>query len=111
MTGPETFFGVKIATFVIALVGGVVSVLVEFRNHDIFTATSSVVAGVFMAIVATEPSLDLLRQLNWFTVHESWGYALAAGYGITGRNLVMYLKRASQDPIKTFKAVWPWGKK
>ncbi|MCZ4273317.1 hypothetical protein [Maritalea porphyrae] len=111
MTGPETFFGIKIATLLTAAAGAVISVLLELRTHDLLTATGSILAGVFIAIVATDPTIDALRQYEHLSVSESWGYAIAAAYGITGRNLIIFLKRSSKDPIATVKAVWPWGKK
>ena len=111
MTGPETFLGIKITAWIFAIGGAALSVLVEWRKHDFFTATGSIVAGVFMAVVATDPTLDVLSRHDWVTVSEGWDNAVSAGYGIMGRNLIIYLKSASVDPIKTIKSVWPWGKK
>ncbi len=58
MTGPETIFGLKVATLISSGVAAVISVALDWRSHDIFTAVGSIIAGVFVATVATELTLS-----------------------------------------------------
>lgn len=107
MTGPETIFGLKVATLVSSGIAAVISVALDWKSHDLLTAIGSIVAGVFVATVATELTLDL------FGASEnpgSWGYAVAAGYGITGRNLILWLKQASKNPPKLISEIFGIGK-
>lgn len=107
MTGPETIFGLKVATLVSSGIAAVISVALDWKSQDFLTAIGSIVAGVFVATVATELTLEL------FGASEnpgSWGYAVAAGYGITGRNLILWLKQASQNPPQLFKDLFGIGK-
>lgn len=107
MTGPETIFGLKTATLVSSGVAALLSVALEWRSHSPLTAIVSIVAGVFVATVATEITLDLLGvSAN----PGSWGYAVAAAYGITGRNLILWLKQASANPPQLIKDIFGIGK-
>ena len=92
MTGPETIFGVKVATIIASFIGAAVSVLVEFRSHDFLTALGAIMAGVFIAVIASDMTVE------FFELSDSWRNGVAGIYGITGRNLVMWVRRISQDP-------------
>lgn len=92
--------GLKVATLVAATLAAVVTVLLEIRNHDWLTAIGSIVAGVFAAVVCTDPTIDLL------SLPESWTSAIAAAYGITGRNLIIWLRRISNDPAAFLRDFW-----
>ncbi len=92
MTGPESIFGIKIATLIAGFVGSVISVVVDFRNHDFPTALGAVFAGVFIAVILTEPTIEFSG------LSKTFGHAVAGIYGIAGRNLVMWVRKASQDP-------------
>jgi hypothetical protein len=82
-------------------------VALDWRSHDFLTAIGSIIAGVFVATVATELTLDLLGVTQ---NAGSWGYAVAAAYGITGRNLILWLRRASQNPPKLIRDLFSAGK-
>ncbi|MBP1862160.1 hypothetical protein [Rhizobium herbae] len=101
MTGPETVFGVKIATMISASIAAVISVAIEWRSHDRVTAIGSIVAGVFVAAVATEATLEFLGVANSGT----WSHAVAGLYGITGRNLIIWARRASNDPPEFIRTI------
>ncbi|MCW5711278.1 hypothetical protein [Shinella sp.] len=108
MTDPETtIFGLKLATLVSSSVAAVISVALEWRSLDFLTAVGSIVAGVFTAMIATELTLDLLGVAE---NPGSWGYAVAAAYGITGRNLILWLKQASSNPPQLIKDFFGIGK-
>lgn len=107
MTGPETFFGMKIATLVSSAIASGISVLLEYRNHTIVTAVGSVVAGVFVATVATDLTLELFDLNN---ASSSWNHAVAAAYGITGRNLIIWLRQVANDPPEIIRSILGLGK-
>lgn len=107
MTGPETILGLKVATLVSSGIAAVISVALDWKSHDLFTAIGSIIAGVFVATVATELTLSLVGVVE---NPGSWGYAVAAGYGITGRNLILWLKQASKNPPKLIRDFFGLGK-
>lgn len=92
--------GVKLATMVTAAIAAVITVAFEIRNHSLLTALGSILAGVFVAVVFTDPTID------FFNLPESWGQAIAAAYGITGRNLIIWLRRVSSDPAAFIRDFW-----
>ncbi len=96
--------GLKLATLASATIAAVISVALDIRNHDLLTAIGAVVAGVFVATVATDPTLQFLG------LTDGWSQAVAAAYGITGRNLIIWIKRAANDPPATWREFWR-GKK
>lgn len=99
MTGPETILGIKVATLIASFAGAVASIVVDFRNHDFLTALGAIFAGVFIAAIASEPTVE------FFKLSGSWGDGIAGIYGITGRNLVMWLRKASQDPTSIVSSI------
>lgn len=92
--------GVKVATMVTAAIAAVLTVAFEIRNHSFLTAIGSILAGVFVAVVFTDVTMEFLA------VPESWGQAIAAAYGITGRNLIIWLRRVSADPAAFIRDFW-----
>ncbi len=60
LTGPETILGVKAATLISSCIAAVISVALDWRSHDLLTAIGSIIAGVFVATIATELTLDLI---------------------------------------------------
>lgn len=107
MTGPETIFGLKVATLISSGLAAVITVILDWRSHDLLTAVGSIIAGVFVATVATDLTLEVLG------VSEnpgSWGYAIAATYGITGRNLILWMKSSSSNPPRLIRDLLGLGK-
>jgi len=105
MTGPETVFGLKVATLASSAIAAALSVAIEWRSHDWLTAIGSVAAGMFVAAVATEATLEFFAASSSGT----WGHAVAAAYGITGRNLIIWLRRVSNDPpefLRSLLGIW-----
>ena len=107
MTGPETIFGLKVATLLSSCVAALISVILDWRAHNFLTAVGSIAAGVFVGVVATDLTLELLGAAE---NPGSWGYAVSAAYGITGRNLILWLKRASENPPQLIKDIFGIGK-
>jgi len=100
MTGPdETILGIKVATFIASFTGAVISVVVDFRSHDFLTALGAIFAGVFIAVIASDATVE------FFNLSGTWGNGIAGIYGITGRNLVMWLRKASQDPTSIVSSI------
>jgi hypothetical protein len=100
MTPPETILGLKVATLISSGVAAVVSVALDWRSYDPITAVASVFAGMFVAVVGTELTLSLIGATD---NPGSWGYAVAGVYGISGCNVIRWLKRASVDPPQLLK--------
>ena len=99
MTGPESIFGIKIATIIAGFIGAVISIVVDYRSHDFLTAIGSLIAGVFIAAIATNITIE------YFSLSEVWGNGIAGFLGITGRNLIVFFIRASRDPANTISII------
>ncbi len=104
MSGVE-FFGIKLATIVTAFIGAILSIGVDLKSHTKLTAFGSLLAGVFIAAIATEPTIE------FFNLSITWGHAVAGIYGISGRNLVVWISRASKNPEGIVSAILKLGKK
>jgi FtsH-binding integral membrane protein len=105
MTGPETVLGIKLATLIAAFTGAVVSIVVDFRTHDFWTALGAVIAGVFIAAIASAPTVE------FFSLSDTWANGVAGLYGIAGRNLVMWIRNAARDPASIISsAIKGWRK-
>lgn len=109
MTDPDalTVMGLKVATLISSAAAAVLSVAVEWRKHDPLTALGSVLAGVFVANVATEATIDLLELAD---KGGTWGYTIAAFYGISGRNIIIWVRNASNDPTSFIRTILGLGK-
>lgn len=107
MTGPETIFGLKVATLVSSGIAAAISVALEWKSHSPVTAIGVFVAGVFVATVATDLTLSIVGVAE---NPGTWGYAIAATYGITGRNIILWLKQASKNPPKLISDFFGIGK-
>lgn len=88
-----TMLAAKSSTIVAASVGAVISILLNLRDHSFLTATISLIAGVFVAYVATEPVIVL------FGLNDTAGNAVAGALGVAGRNLIIWLRESSKDPV------------
>ena len=99
MTGPETILGVKYATLIASFIGAVISITVDLRHHSAMTVVGSLLAGVFIAAIATAATIE------FFELSATWGYAVAGFYGISGRNWVIWISRASKDPAGIIAAL------
>lgn len=99
------FFGVKLATLVAAFVAALLSVVVDLKSHSPLTAFGSLVCGVFIAAIATTPVIE------FFELSATWEHATAAIFGISGRNLIVAISRASKNPENVIFAFFRIGKK
>lgn len=64
--------------------------------------------GFMAALVFGEPVRELLAM------SEGWAYGMAGILAMTGRNLAVFIMRASRDPtgtIKTMLDIWRGGRK
>lgn len=104
MSGFE-ILGVKLATIITAFIGAVLSIGIDIKSHTVLTAFGSLIAGVFIAAIATEPTIE------FFDLSVTWGHAVAGVYGISGRNLVISISRASKNPEGIISAILKLGKK
>lgn len=104
MSGIE-FFGIKLATLFAAAVGALLSVGIDIKSHTYLTACGAVFSGVFIAYVATVPTIEFLG------LSENWESVVPAIYGIVGRNLIVWISRVSKNPEGIISAVLKLGKK
>lgn len=88
------YLGIKASTLLFAIIAGLISVLIDWRKHTALTAILAVIAGALMAVVATDPIVAL------FKLSGEWSNAIAAVLGISGRNLVVFISKASKDPLE-----------
>lgn len=110
MTDPDTLtvMGLKVATLISSAAAAVLSVAVEWRKHDALTAVGSILAGIFVATVATEATIDFLDMAD---KSGTWSHTIAAVYGITGRNIIIWARNASSDPTSFIRQILGLGKK
>lgn len=99
------FFGVKLATLGAAFIAAFLSVAVDLKSHSPLTAIGSLLCGVFIAAVATSPVIE------FFELSATWEHATAAIFGISGRNLIVSVSRASKNPQNVIVAFFKIGKK
>jgi len=88
------YLGIKASTLLFAIIAGLISVLLDWKRHTAITAVLAIVAGALMAVVGTEPIVST------FHLSGEWGNAVAAVLGISGRNLVVWISKASKDPLE-----------
>ena len=98
MTGPE-IFGIKIVTIVLGFIGAVISVIGEIRKYDFITAIGAISAGVFVAVIASGATIE------YFELTDAWGNGVAGLYGVIGRNLLIWLRRAAQNPPEAISSI------
>ncbi len=88
-----TMLAAKSSTIIAAAVGAILSILLNLRDHSFLTAIVSLAAGVFVAYVATEP------LIVWLGLNDTAGNAVAGALGVAGRNLIIWLRESSKDPV------------
>lgn len=86
--------GLKASTVIFSTLVAVVAVLLDYRKHSFWTAILAVVAGVVVAVIMTDP---IVKTLN---LSGEWANAIAGILGISGRNLVAWVSKASKDPLE-----------
>lgn len=97
MTDPTPYiFGIKVSTLMASAVMAVLAVLLDIKRHSLVTGILAVVAGMAVAITATDP---IVNGLGW---PAEWSHAVAGVLGISGRNLIVWVALVSKDPI----ALW-----
>lgn len=89
-----SIFGAKASTVLAGSAAAILFVLLEIRQHSVFTATLAILSGVMVAALATTPILE------FWNLPSSAEHAIAAILGITGRNLIIWVGRAAKDPAK-----------
>lgn len=90
----KLYFYSQISIIGAATIAALLSVLLEVRQHSLFTATVAIISGVLVAALATTPVLE------FWNLPSSWEHAIAAVLGITGRNVIVWIGRAAKDPVK-----------
>lgn len=97
MTDPTPYiFGVKVSTLVASALMGVLAVLLDIRRHSLVTGVLAVLAGMTVAVLATDPIVSGLK------LDPTWSHAVAGVLGISGRNLIIWVSLVSKDPL----ALW-----
>lgn len=91
--------GPKVSTLIAATVAAVLFVLLEIRQHSLFTAVLAILSGVTVAMLATTPILE------FWNLPTSAEHAIAGILGITGRNLIIWIGRAAKDPAKFWQTL------
>lgn len=94
----SSIFGFKLATILSSMAAAGLSVALEWKKHSALTAIGSVFAGVFVAVIATGATVGFFGFED-----ENWSRVIAACYGITGRNLIIWLRDAANDPPKVVR--------
>lgn len=93
------YFYLKLSTIFSSSVAAVLYVLIEIRQHSLFTATLAILSGVMVATLCTTPIVE------FWSLPDSSEHAIAGVLGITGRNLIISLGRAAKDPVKFWNDV------
>lgn len=97
MTDPTPyFFGIKVSTLAASAIMAVLAVLLDIKRHSVLTGVLAVIAGMVVAVMATDP---IVNGLSW---PPEWGHAVAGVLGISGRNLIIWISLVSKDPL----ALW-----
>lgn len=97
MTDPTPYvIGIKVSTLMASAVMAVLAVLLDIKRHSLVTGILAVVAGMAVAITATDP---IVYGLGW---PPDWSHAVAGVLGISGRNLIVWIALVSKDPL----ALW-----
>lgn len=97
MTDPTPyFFGIKVSTLVASAVMGILAVLLDIRRHSVVTGILAVLAGMTVAVMATDPIVTGLR------LDPTWSHAVAGVLGISGRNLIIWISLVSKDPMEVW---------
>lgn len=101
----DTILNGRAAGVLAGMVASALSIATQFREHTKWTATTSFIAGVFVAFIAVEPTIE------YFNLSSKWAGVIGAVCGISGRNIVVWISRASKDPTGIISAILKLGKK
>lgn len=97
MTDPTPYiFGIKVSTLMASAIMAVLAVLLDIKRHSFLTGVLAVVAGMAVAVIATDP---IINGLGW---PADWSHGIAGVLGISGRNLIVWVALVSKDPL----ALW-----
>lgn len=97
MSDPTPYiFGIKVSTLMASAVMAVLAVLLDIKRHSVLTGLLAVIAGMAVAIIATDP---IVNGLGW---PSEWSHGIAGVLGISGRNLIVWVALVSKDPL----ALW-----
>jgi hypothetical protein len=97
MTDPTPYiFGVKVSTLFASAIMAILAVLLDIKRHSLMTGILAVIAGMAVAIAATDP---IVNGMGW---PPDWNHAVAGVLGISGRNLIVWVALVSKDPL----ALW-----
>lgn len=94
--------GIKATYLIFSTLAAVVAVLLDRKRYTWFTAILAVIAGALVAILATDPIVSVLG------LSDGASHGVAGILGITGRNLIVWLNKASENPLKAWNE---WRKK
>jgi membrane associated rhomboid family serine protease len=94
--------GIKATYLVFSTLAAVVAVLLDRKRYTWFTAILAIIAGALVAILATDPIVSVLG------LPEGAAHGIAGVLGITGRNIIVWLNKASENPLKAWNE---WRKK
>lgn len=97
MTDPTPYiFGIKVSTLIASALMGILAVLLDIKRHSLVTGVLAVLAGMTVAVLATDPIVSGLK------LDPTWSHAVAGVLGISGRNLIIWVSLVSKDPL----ALW-----
>lgn len=97
MTDPTPYiFGIKVSTLIASALMGILAVLLDIKRHSLVTGVIAVLAGMTVAVLATDPIVSGLK------LDPTWSHAVAGVLGISGRNLIIWVSLVSKDPL----ALW-----
>lgn len=94
--------GIKATYLIFSTLAAVIAVLLDRKRYTWFTAVLAVIAGALVAVLATDPIVSIL------SLPDGAAHGVAGVLGITGRNLIVWLNKASENPIKAYQE---WRKK
>lgn len=94
--------GIKATYVIFSTLAAIIAVLLDRKRYTWWTAILAVIAGALVAILATDPIVSIL------SLPENAAHGIAGVLGITGRNLVMWVNKASENPLKAWSE---WRKK
>lgn len=89
----------KFPTIVASALAAILFVLLEIRQHSLFTAVVAILSGIMVATLATTPIIE------FWNLPSSAEHAIAGILGITGRNLIIWVGRAAKDPAKFWQTL------
>lgn len=89
--------GIKATYLIFSTLAAVIAVLLDRKRYTWFTAILAIIAGALTAVLATDPIVSILG------LPEGAAHGVAGVLGITGRNIIVWLNKASENPLKAWK--------